>query len=94
MRILLNHKTWRILIKKIQKNLFLICTLNKSITFALKFRTKRNQAYEFVYLYILLLPSNLEQKEIRLMNLFTYTYYSYYYFYFGKKVEWEFVCMK
>mgnify|MGYP007015023733 CR=1 FL=1 len=28
------------------------------------------------------------------MNLFTYTYYSYYYFYFGKKVEWEFVCMK
>lgn len=54
------------------KNLFLICTLNKSITFALKFRTK----------------------EIRLMNLFTYTYYSYYYFYFGKKVEWEFVCMK
>ena len=43
---------------------------------------------------VLLLPSNLEQKEIRLMNLFTYTYYSYYYFYFGKKVEWEFVCMK
>ena len=50
----------------------MICTLNKSITFALKFRTKRNQAYEFVYL----------------------SYYSYYYFYFGKKVEWEFVCMK
>lgn len=47
------------------KNLFLICTLNKSITFALKFRTKRNQAYEFVYLYILFLLLLLLRQESR-----------------------------
>lgn len=43
----------------------MICTLNKSITFALKFRTKRNQAYEFVYLYILFLLLLLLQQESR-----------------------------
>lgn len=43
----------------------MICTLNKSITFALKFRTKRNQAYEFVYLYILFLLLPLLRQESR-----------------------------
>ena len=43
----------------------MICTLNKSITFALKFRTKRNQAYEFVYLYILFLLLLLLRQERR-----------------------------
>lgn len=65
MRILLNHKTWRISHQENTKNLFLICTLNKSITFALKFRTKRNQAYEFVYLYILFLLLLLLRQESR-----------------------------
>lgn len=67
MRILLNHKTWRISHQENTKKnrFFLICTLNKSITFALKFRTKRNQAYEFVYLYILFLLLLLLQQESR-----------------------------
>lgn len=66
MRILLNHKTWRISHQEnTKKSFFLICTLNKSITFALKFRTKRNQAYEFVYLYILFLLLLLLQQESR-----------------------------
>lgn len=66
MRILLNHKTWRISHQeKYKKIFFLICTLNKSITFALKFRTKRNQAYEFVYLYILFLLLLLLRQESR-----------------------------
>ena len=43
----------------------MICTLNKSITFALKFRTKGNQAYEFVYLYILFLLLLLLRQESR-----------------------------
>lgn len=66
MRIPLNHKTWRISHQEnTKKSFFLICTLNKSITFALKFRTKRNQAYEFVYLYILFLLLLLLQQESR-----------------------------
>ena len=66
MRILLNHKTWRISHQEnTKKSFFLICTLNKSITFALKFRTKRNQAYEFVYLYILFLLLLLRRQESR-----------------------------
>lgn len=66
MRILLNHKTWRISHQETtKKSFFLICTLNKSITFALKFRTKRNQAYEFVYLYILFLLLLLLRQESR-----------------------------
>lgn len=65
MRILLNHKTWRISHQENTKKSFLICTLNKSITFALKFRTKRNQAYEFVYLYILFLLLLLLRQESR-----------------------------
>lgn len=66
MRILLNHKTWRISHQENTKKIFfLICTLNKSITFALKFRTKRNQAYEFVYLYILFLLLLLLRQESR-----------------------------
>lgn len=66
MRILLNHKTWRISHQEnTKKSFFLICTLNKSITFALKFRTKRNQAYEFVYLYILFLLLFLLRQESR-----------------------------
>lgn len=51
--------------RKYKKIFFLICTLNKSITFALKFRTKRNQAYEFVYLYILFLLLFLLRQESR-----------------------------
>ena len=72
MRILLNHKTWRISHQEnTKKSFFLICTLNKSITFAAKiietlnYRTKRNQAYEFVYLYILFLLLLLLQQESR-----------------------------
>ena len=51
--------------RKYKKIFFLICTLHKSITFALKFRTKRNQAYEFVYLYILFLLLLLLRQESR-----------------------------
>lgn len=51
--------------RKYKKIFFLICTLNKSITFALKFRTKRNQVYEFVYLYILFLLLFLLRQESR-----------------------------
>ena len=65
MRILLNHKTWRISHQENTKNLFLICTLNKSITFALKFRTKRKSGLLnlFTYTYYSLLLLLLRQES-------------------------------